>query len=254
MLKVSSWKETIRFGKRGKLSPRFLGPFTILERIGLQAYRLDLPPEMDGIHLTFHVCYLRKCLGEEENVIPLTEIRVDNDNRCVEEPEAILESKTKQLRHKEVTMALEFMIKEKLDQIRIDTIIVEGGLKRALETFPNNEVFKKYKLEFKQLFKNKYEMTDELMVVAEEEEFLLSEKQELERNDDEGLEMTIVTTMMDAEFSQNPKTCGKDELIMKVYDPNEQEKEVMKEAYELGEEEKDKEETIEKDDEEVGEK
>jgi len=104
MLKVSPWKGIIRFGKRGKLSPRFLGPFTILERIGLQAYRLELPPEMDGIHPTFHVCYLRKCLAEEESVIPLTEIRVDNGNRCVEEPETILEKKTKKLRHKEVTM------------------------------------------------------------------------------------------------------------------------------------------------------
>ena len=80
MLKVSPWKGIIRFGKRGKLSPRFLGPFTISERIGLQAYRLELPPEMDGIHPTFYVCYLRKCLAEEESVIPLTEIRVDNGN------------------------------------------------------------------------------------------------------------------------------------------------------------------------------
>ena len=104
MLKVSPWKGIIRFGKRGKLSPSFLGPFTILEKIGLQAYRLELPPEMDEIHPTFHVCYLRKCLAEEENVIPLTEIRVDNGSRCVEEPEAILERRTKKLRHKEVTM------------------------------------------------------------------------------------------------------------------------------------------------------
>ncbi|KAI3707652.1 hypothetical protein L6452_26279 [Arctium lappa] len=99
MLKVSPWKGLIHFGKRGKLSPRFLGPFTILERIGLQAYKLDLPPEMDGIHLTFHVCYLQRCLAEEEGVIPLSEIRVE-DNRCVEEPEAILERETRRLRHK----------------------------------------------------------------------------------------------------------------------------------------------------------
>ena len=104
MLKVSPWKGIIRFGKRGKLSLCFLGPFTILEKIGLQAYWLELPPEMDEIHPTFHVCYLRKCLAGEESVIPLTEIRVDNGNRCVEEPEAILEKKTKKLRHKEVTM------------------------------------------------------------------------------------------------------------------------------------------------------
>ncbi|KAI3715546.1 hypothetical protein L6452_22532 [Arctium lappa] len=59
---------------------------------------------MDGIHPTFHVCYLRKCLAEEESVIPLSEIRVDN-NRCIEEPESILERKTKRLRHKEVVMS-----------------------------------------------------------------------------------------------------------------------------------------------------
>ncbi|KAI3771106.1 hypothetical protein L6452_02262 [Arctium lappa] len=52
--KVSPWKRIIRFGKRGKLSPHFLGLFTIIERIGLQAYKLDLPPEMNGIHPTFH--------------------------------------------------------------------------------------------------------------------------------------------------------------------------------------------------------
>ncbi|KAI3757279.1 hypothetical protein L6452_04813 [Arctium lappa] len=104
MLKVSPWKGIIRFGKRGKLSPRFLGPFTVTKRVGLQAYQLELPPEMRGIHNTFHVCYLRKCLAKEESVIPLSEIRVDEGNRCVEEPEAILERKTKKLRHREVTM------------------------------------------------------------------------------------------------------------------------------------------------------
>ncbi|KAI3745933.1 hypothetical protein L6452_08345 [Arctium lappa] len=100
---IQTLEDMLRFGKRGKLSPCFFGPFTILERIGLSAYKLDLPPEMDGIHPTFHVCYLRKCLAEEESVIPLSEIRVDN-NRCVEEPESILERKTKKLRHKEVVM------------------------------------------------------------------------------------------------------------------------------------------------------
>ncbi|KAI3748513.1 hypothetical protein L6452_11630 [Arctium lappa] len=104
MLKVSPWKGIIRFGKRGKLSPRFLGPFTVTKRVGLQAYQLELPPEMRGIHNTFHVCYLWKCLAKEESVIPLSEIRVDAGNRCVEEPEAILERKTKKLRHREVTM------------------------------------------------------------------------------------------------------------------------------------------------------
>ncbi|XP_024992458.1 uncharacterized protein LOC112526405 [Cynara cardunculus var. scolymus] len=104
MLKVSPWKGIIRFGKRGKLSPRFLGPFKVLAKIGLQASKLELPPEMAGIHNTFHVCYLRKCLANEESVIPLSEIRVDENNQCVEGPEAILESKTKVLRNREVVM------------------------------------------------------------------------------------------------------------------------------------------------------
>ncbi|XP_024960863.1 uncharacterized protein LOC112501458 [Cynara cardunculus var. scolymus] len=104
MLKVSPWKGIIRFGKRGKLSPRFLRPFKVLARVGLQAYKLELSPEMARIHNTFHMCYLCKCLEEEKSVIPLTKIRVDEDNRCVEEPEAILERKTKVLRHKEVVL------------------------------------------------------------------------------------------------------------------------------------------------------
>lgn len=61
MLKVSPWRGIIRFGKRGKLGPRFFGPFKVLERVGDQAHRLELPTELDGIHNTFHVCYLRKC-------------------------------------------------------------------------------------------------------------------------------------------------------------------------------------------------
>ncbi|GJW79044.1 putative reverse transcriptase domain-containing protein [Tanacetum coccineum] len=62
MLKVSPWKGVIRFGKRGKLSPRYVGPFKIIERIGPVAYRLELPEKLRGIHNTFHVSNLKKCL------------------------------------------------------------------------------------------------------------------------------------------------------------------------------------------------
>ncbi|KAI3735710.1 hypothetical protein L6452_15220 [Arctium lappa] len=77
LLKVLPWKGIIRFGKHGKLIPRFLGPFKVLKRVGLQAYQLELPPELNRIHNTFHICYLRKCLAEEESVIPLSELTVD---------------------------------------------------------------------------------------------------------------------------------------------------------------------------------
>ncbi|GKE00587.1 putative reverse transcriptase domain-containing protein [Tanacetum coccineum] len=63
-LKVSPWKGVIHFGKKGKLAPRFVGPFEIVEKVGLVAYRLDLPGELNGAHDTFHVSNLKKCLAD----------------------------------------------------------------------------------------------------------------------------------------------------------------------------------------------
>ena len=97
LLKVSPWKGLIRFGKRGKLSPRFIGPFKVLQRIGNQAYKLELPEELNGIHNTFHVCYLRKFTGEVTDMIPLSELRINENKTLIEEPEAIVDRKTKKL-------------------------------------------------------------------------------------------------------------------------------------------------------------
>ncbi|KAI3825237.1 hypothetical protein L1987_06718 [Smallanthus sonchifolius] len=100
MLKVSPWKGIIRFGKRGKLSLRFVGPFRIMARVGEVAYRLELPDELSGIHPTFHVSHLRKCLADESAHVPLTNIEVDNNLNYIEEPVAILDKKEKRLRNK----------------------------------------------------------------------------------------------------------------------------------------------------------
>ena len=78
MLKVSPWKGVIRFGKRGKLSPRYIGPFKILAKVGPVAYKLELPEELQGIHNTFHVSNLKKCLSDESLIIPLEELRIDD--------------------------------------------------------------------------------------------------------------------------------------------------------------------------------
>ncbi|KAI3819720.1 hypothetical protein L1987_13568 [Smallanthus sonchifolius] len=91
MLKVSPWKGIIRFRNRGKLSPRFVGPFRIAAQVGEVAYRLELPDELSGIHLTFHVSHLRKCLADESAHVPLTDIGVDNRLNYIEEPVAILD-------------------------------------------------------------------------------------------------------------------------------------------------------------------
>ena len=86
LLKVSPWKGVVRFGKKGKLAPRYVGPFEILERIGPVAYKLNLPQELSNIHDTFHVSNLKKCLADESLIIPLDEIRVNDKLHFVEEP------------------------------------------------------------------------------------------------------------------------------------------------------------------------
>ncbi|GKB93189.1 hypothetical protein Tco_0979326, partial [Tanacetum coccineum] len=75
MLKVSPWKGVIHFGKRGKLSPRYVGPFKVIDRIGPVVYKLELPNEFYGIHNTFHVLNLKKCLADENLIIPVEEIQ-----------------------------------------------------------------------------------------------------------------------------------------------------------------------------------
>ncbi|KAJ9561600.1 hypothetical protein OSB04_006760 [Centaurea solstitialis] len=102
LLKVSPWKGLIRFGKKGKLSPRFVGPFEVVERIGPVAYRLDLPIELSSIHDTFHVSNLKKCLSEETVVLPLDEIQIDGQLRASEEPIEILDREIKQLRRSRI--------------------------------------------------------------------------------------------------------------------------------------------------------
>ncbi|KAA3484672.1 reverse transcriptase [Gossypium australe] len=75
-LKVSSWKKVLRFGCKGKLSPRFIGPYEIIERVGPVAYRLSLTPELEKIHNVFHVSMLRRYRSGPSNVISPTEIEI----------------------------------------------------------------------------------------------------------------------------------------------------------------------------------
>ncbi|GKF28231.1 putative reverse transcriptase domain-containing protein [Tanacetum coccineum] len=78
MVNVAPWKGVIRFGKRGKLNPLYIGPFRIIERIGPVAYRLELPQELSRVHYVFHICNLKKCLSDDTLVIPLEEIQLDD--------------------------------------------------------------------------------------------------------------------------------------------------------------------------------
>ncbi|GJS26139.1 reverse transcriptase domain-containing protein [Tanacetum coccineum] len=104
MLKVSPWKGVIRFGKKGKLAPRYVGPFEILERIGLVAYRLRLPEELSGVHDTFHVSNLKKCLADASLHVPLDDIKVDKTLRFVEEPVEIMDREVKSLKRSKIAL------------------------------------------------------------------------------------------------------------------------------------------------------
>nr|GFA03202.1 hypothetical protein [Tanacetum cinerariifolium] len=92
LLKVSPWKGAVRFGKRGKLSPRYIRPFKILARVG----------ELKGIHSTFYVLNLKKCLAEGNIVVPIDEIQFDDKLHMVEEPVEIVDREVKRLKQSRI--------------------------------------------------------------------------------------------------------------------------------------------------------
>ncbi|GKB43908.1 putative reverse transcriptase domain-containing protein [Tanacetum coccineum] len=102
MLKVSPWKGVVRFGKKGKLAPIFVGPFEILERIGPVAYRLRLLEELSSVHDKFHVSNLKKCLADENLQVLLDEIKVDKTLHFVEEPLEIMDRRVKTLKRSKI--------------------------------------------------------------------------------------------------------------------------------------------------------
>ncbi|GKE86975.1 hypothetical protein Tco_1564450 [Tanacetum coccineum] len=100
MLKVSPWKGVVRFGKKGKLA--YVRPFKILERIGPVAYRLRLPEELIGVHDTFHVLNLKKCLGNANLHVPLNEIKIDKTLHFFEEPVEIMDREVRSLKRSRI--------------------------------------------------------------------------------------------------------------------------------------------------------
>ncbi|GKE18149.1 hypothetical protein Tco_1425726, partial [Tanacetum coccineum] len=91
-------RSVIHFGKRGKLNPRYSGPFKILEWIGPVAYKLELPEELSNVHSTFHISNLNKFLSDEFLVIPMKELRLNDKLNFIEEPVKIMDREVKQLK------------------------------------------------------------------------------------------------------------------------------------------------------------
>ncbi|GKE71648.1 hypothetical protein Tco_1529720 [Tanacetum coccineum] len=98
MLKVSTWKGVVHFGKWGKLNPRCVGPFKVLEKVGSVAYKLELPQELSRVHNAFHVSNLNKCYSDEPLAVPLEGLHVDDKLRFVEEPVEIMDREVQRLK------------------------------------------------------------------------------------------------------------------------------------------------------------
>ena len=103
-LKAIPKRGVVRFGKRGKLSPRFIGPFEILERMGTVAYRLTLSPSMSGVHEVFHVSMIREYTQDPAHVVNWGQIEIDTDGAFEEGPVCIVDSSDRVLRRKTVRL------------------------------------------------------------------------------------------------------------------------------------------------------
>ncbi|GKF61744.1 hypothetical protein Tco_0181798 [Tanacetum coccineum] len=104
LLKVTPWKGIMRFGKKGKLAPRYVGPFKILEKIGLIAYRLRLPEELNSVHDTLHVSNMKKCMADANLHVSMDEIKVDKTLCFVEELVEIMEREIKKLKRRNIAL------------------------------------------------------------------------------------------------------------------------------------------------------
>ncbi|GJX18627.1 putative reverse transcriptase domain-containing protein [Tanacetum coccineum] len=101
MLKVSPWKGVVHFGKLGKLNPRYVGPFKVLEKLSF-AYKLELPQELSRVHNTFHVSNLKKCYADEPLAVLLDGLHIDDKLHFVEEPVEIIDREVKRLKQSRI--------------------------------------------------------------------------------------------------------------------------------------------------------
>ncbi|KAF3627278.1 hypothetical protein FXO38_28845 [Capsicum annuum] len=145
-LKVSPMKGVMRLGKKGKLSPRYIGPYRIVKKIGGVAYELELPANLGFVHSVFHISMLKKCIGDHSLVLPVEEIKVTDSLSYEEEPVAILDRKVRNLRSKEIASVKVLWRNQKVEEVTwelkddmrnrypnlLDPVIDKEGFKKHL--------------------------------------------------------------------------------------------------------------------------
>ncbi|GKC30980.1 hypothetical protein Tco_1038274 [Tanacetum coccineum] len=104
MFKVSPWKGVVRFGKWGKLNPKYVGPFKMLRKVGEVAYKFELPEELSRVHNTFHVSNLKKCYADEPLAVLLDGLHFDDKLQFVEEPVEIMNHEVKRLKRSRIPL------------------------------------------------------------------------------------------------------------------------------------------------------
>ncbi|KAL5557043.1 hypothetical protein UlMin_039279 [Ulmus minor] len=115
-LKVAPFKGVIRFGKRGKLNPRYVGPYEVLGRVGKVAYKLALPPNLASVHNVFHVSMLKKYVPNTSHILEQEPIELQEDLTYEEKPVQILDRKTKTLRNKEIPLVKVLWRNQKMEE------------------------------------------------------------------------------------------------------------------------------------------
>ena len=121
-LKVSPWKGVLRFGKKGKLTPdHFIGPYQIIEQVGLVAYRLEFPTELERIHNVFHVSVLRKYISDPYHVLQTLPIQLTWDLTYEEQPVQILDTKVQQLKRKSIYLVKVLWRNQKFEEATWET-------------------------------------------------------------------------------------------------------------------------------------
>ena len=103
-LKISPMKGVMRFGKKEKLTPKYIGPFEVLNRIGNVSYRLALPPNLNHVHSIFHISMLKKYIPDPSHVLPTQEVTVEENLSYEEEHVAVLDRQVRKLRNKKISM------------------------------------------------------------------------------------------------------------------------------------------------------